>query len=277
VVLFRAAINKCLFGTTTDKEEIDMMLGKGVKASMTTDEIVACPGCYKIDIGSVKEVFGDTGILTLPTPDLYDPDMRVYKIGKAVDISKRFDQHRTAYAIDGVTMKLIKSYVLAPKISDRAYTFERMIHEKLKDLTGRTMSYMDKRSGRAHTEIFILTGNQTDSLETYISSLNSSDIPAHTINEMEKHIARMETDAELKTQQINYMEISLADQKDKLKEKDDVIKEKDQAHTTIIKEKDENLNTTKALYKSIIREKDEKFTLQKEVTTLLRDQLSHHS
>lgn len=144
-------------------------------------------GCYKLDIGSVEEVFGSKGIFKKHKSVPNKPNLRVYKIGKAVDIGQRLEQHVKTYHIEGVTQTLVSAYVLTKLVTTRTSSLEKKIFSILNDYGCSRVKYKHN-NGSHHTEIFIMTGAQSAAVNRLISMLGVSDIPPSTTQEYKEEL-----------------------------------------------------------------------------------------
>ena len=179
--LFKKIVFNAIFGSDEKKAELEYV-ASDLNAITITKLSTCSSGCYRLDIGSVEQVFGEDGILEKPVQFNYTDDQRVYKIGKANNIQTRLDQHKYGYFIKNVIQRHDVSFILAESIKDRTYSLESKIFRVIDD--NKTAYKSTKPKGGFHNEIFILTYKECTNIDDEIIKLTIKDLPPMTTNEL---------------------------------------------------------------------------------------------
>ena len=287
--LFKKIVFQTIFGSDEKKADISHVASDEINAVKITTYTYS-QGCYRLDIGSVKQVFGENGILQKPNLFNYTDDQRVYKIGKANNIHTRLEQHRKTYFIKDVVQRHDASFVLVDSVKDRSYSLENKIFHLLENNKNIYKSTTDTDVN----EIFILTDDQCKSMDDEILKITIKDLPPTTANEIKREKENLERTIEnmenvIKSQDkllqekaktINAKDesfkIAMTETRELLKEKDKlfqnvltekdesfqiVIKSKDESFQIVLKEKDKLIEAKDESFQNVLKEKDESFQI----------------
>ena len=201
------AIKKMIFGTPSERADIIYASADKVPAVCCCSYPAEAPGGDKLDIGSVKEVFGEKGIFEEAKHGRYDVTDRVYKIGRGINIKNRVNSHKHEYAIEGVEQSLVCSYVLSQQVlGNKTFSLEKVMFKLLDRLGCPKQTFRHKVTGVNHTEIFVMNARQSQRFHAMLTDLKVRDVPATTQSELQHEATMLASEIDALTYKLSLAE-----------------------------------------------------------------------